>query len=134
MFTQPEETKPVERQQSAAVLARAALYSFELARLTFIKEIFTKDEMYRLNKEQMFIESLLVATESTGVKLTGLIDLVQNMKRLSPNDLGRGRDEIVKILTPVPVMATLGTAYGEEQPGLVARILGMITGKGAEQK
>jgi hypothetical protein len=48
--------------------------------------------------------------------------------------LGRGRDEIVKILTPVPVMATLGTAYGEEQPGLVARILGKIAGKGAEQK
>ena len=115
-------------------MARAALYSFEIGKLRFIETLFGKDTMYRLTKEQMFVESLILATESRGVKLPALTKMVQTMKELSPNDLGRGRDEIVKILSPVPVMATLGTAYGEEKPGLIARFVGAITGKGSGEE
>ena len=134
MPLQPGDLVSHGQQHISSALEKASLYSFELSRLNFIKELFTKDTMYRLNKEQMFVEALIKATETRGVKLPALREMVETMKILSPNDLGRGRDEIVKILTPVPVMATLGTAYGEEQPGLIARILGKLTGKGGDQQ
>jgi hypothetical protein len=137
MFERPGEHPVAERTSiagQASVLAKAALYSFELSKLRFIETLFGKDTMYRLTKEQMFVESLILATESRGVKLPALTMLIKTMKELSPNDLGRGRDEIVKILSPVPVMATLGTAYAEEGPGFWSRLIGRITGKGSGEE
>jgi len=117
-----------------SLLDRAIQYSHELFRLSIIKDLFGKETTYRLTKDQMFIEALLKGTESTGVKLTGLLVMVDTMKYLSPNDNGKGIDGLLKMLSPAPVMAQLGTAYGEDQPGFFARIINTLRGKGGDNQ
>lgn len=89
----------------------------------------------RISREQMFVEALLAATETRGVKLTACTTLAVNMRDLSPGKDGLGIDAAVKMLSPVPAMAIPGSAFpAETKPGILDRAAAFFFGRKGDEK
>lgn len=133
MFDKQGQVQPDQLiKQKSSVYERALAYSTELFRLDFIKTLFVKEHLFRNTKEQNYFHALIEGVEAKGIKLPACRIISETMMNLSPSHNGMGRDELLKMLTPVPAYGMLGTPY-EEKGGIIEWIKNKLGGGGKRE-